>query len=413
MKKLFLFCLFSIAALTAPAAQIVRGPYLEDPTQTTLVLRWQTDEATPAWLEYGPVPRCNQIMTITPEGTQHKAVLYGMVPNQEYCYRVYVYNRAKDGTQEPVSGTFRTLFSAERKIVKFLAMGSTAASPETAASENNSLLPSLLMSAPVDDSGQARESLVALMAQEKSDFLIHTGNLTHSGLNSDANAEFFTPFKEVLRHTPLFIAVGPNEYGPDRESRDSKSFFLTNYRRFHDMTWSNATPKYYSFDSANARFIFLDTNIAEGAVWAPDIDEKSAQIAWLKNMLATSGEKWRIVIMNAPAYSSGARGANNEVFLNLVKIFEDYQVNLVLQGGDADYERTFAMWRGEPKPRGVTYVTLGTAATKPTKRENPNPATARFVSARHFAAIKIVDRKLSAKIYDEKGKLRDNFDLYL
>lgn len=413
MKKILIFYVFMLTALAASAAQIVRGPYLEDPTQTTLVLRWQTDVPTPSWLEYGPAPRCNQIMTITPEGTQHKAVLYGLVPNQEFCYRVYVYNRAQDGTQEPVSGTFRTLHSAERKIVNFLALGSTAASEVTQAPAQESFLPSILSSTSADDSAQARESLAALMANEKSDFLIHTGNLTNSGLNSDADAEFFTPFREVLRKTPLFIAVGPNEYGPDRDNRASKPFFQTNYRRFHDMSWSNATPKYYSFDTANARFVFLDTNIAEGAVWAPDIDEKSAQVTWLKNTLAGAGEKWRIVVMNAPAYSSGARGANNEVFLNLVKIFEDYQVNLVLQGGDADYERTFAMWRGEPKTRGVTYVTLGTAATRPTKRENPTPATARFVSARHYAAIKIVDRKLSAKVYDEKGKLRDSFDLYL
>ena len=397
---------------TGWAAHIVRGPYLEDPTQTTLVLRWQTDAVTPSWLEYGPAPRCNQMMTVTPAATQHKVVLYGLVPNQDFCYRVYVYNQAQDGTQEPVSGTFRTLFSAERKIVNFMAIGSTASSPASTPA-TDSFLPSILTSNTTDDSAQARESLAALMEREKSDFLIHTGNLTHSGLNSDANAEFFIPFQEVLRKTPLFIALGPNEYGPDRESRDSKSFFLTNYRRYHDMTWSNATPKYYSFDTANARFIFLDTNIAEGAVWAPDMDEKSAQITWLKSTLASAGEKWRIVVMNAPAYSSGARGANNEVFLNLVKIFEDYRVNLVLQGGDADYERTFAMFRGEPKPRGVTYVTIGTSATRPTKRENPHPSTARFVSTRHYAAFKIVDRKLSAKIYDEKGKLRDNFDLYL
>ena len=83
------------------------------------------------------------------------------------------------------------------------------------------------------------------------------------------------------------------------------------------------------------------------------------------------------------------------------------------KGGDADYERTFPMFRGEAKPRGITYVTLGTAAGKPTKRENPDPSTARFVSARHYAAVKIVDRKLSVKVYSDKGKQLDSFDLYL
>ena len=421
MKKINFLFLFLLFTSWADSSQIIRGPYLEDPTQTTLVMRWQTDTSTPAWLEYGPAPRCNQIMTLTPQGTQHKVVLYGLVPNQDFCYRVYVYNHAQDGVQEPVAGTFRTLFSAERKIVKFVALGATASSaPQEPVSEDPqetsaSFFPFMTAkpATPADDSAQARQNLAARIAEEKSDFLIHTGNLTRSGLNADANAEFFTPFEQVLRNMPLFVAVGPNEYGPDRQSRESKPFFLTNYRRFHDMSWSNATPKYYSFDSANARFIFLDTNVAEGAVWAPDITEKSAQVTWLKSTLAGAGEKWKIVVMNAPAYSSGVRGANNEVFLNLVKIFEEYRVNLVLQGGDRNYERTFPMFRGEPKQNGVTYVTLGTAAATPTKRENPHPSTARFVSQRHYASVKIVDRRLSAKVYSDKGKLLDSFDLYL
>lgn len=402
-----IFCLLlsiCLWPLEGWAAQVVRGPYLEDPTQTTLVLRWQTDQATPAWLEYGPAPRCNQIMTITPEVTQHKVVLYGLVPNQDFCYNLYVNNQAKTGVQEPISGSFRTLFSPERKIVNFLVLGSTADELLPGASEETAINP---------ETAQARERLAELMKSHPGDFLIHTGNITRSGLNAQANAEFFTPFQEILRRMPLFIALGPHEYGPDRADRESKNFFANQYRRYHDMSWSNASPKYYSFDTANARFIFLDTNAAQGAVWAPDLTEKSNQIAWLKTTLAGAHEKWKIVVMNAPAYSSGLLGSNSEVAENLVKIFEDYRVNLVLQGGDLNYERTFPMFRGEVKPRGVTYLTLGTAAPTPTKRENPHPSTARFVSLRHYAAIKIVDRKLSATVYSDKGKQLDNFDLYL
>lgn len=403
MKKILLLICFLCCAAQLPAARIIRGPYIEDPTQTTMILKWQTDISSPSWVEYGPVPRCNQIMTVVPEGTQHKVVLYGLVPNQDFCYRVYVYNEARDGAQTPAEGTFRTLYSAERKTVNFLAIGATGA--DVLADENGEPLP--------DEAASARKKLADLMESEKSDFLIHTGNMTYSGLNEDADREFFTPFKAVLAKNPLFVALGPNEYGPNRENRDSKAFLRTNYSRYHDMSWSRATPKYYSFDTANARFVFLDTNVAEGAVWAPEIGEKSTQTEWLKTTLAGAGEKWKIVVMNAPAYSSGARGANNEVFLNWVKIFEDYGVNLVLQGGDADYERTFPMFRGEPKPRGVTYVTLGTAAVQPAKRENPDPSTARFVSARHYAAGKIVDRKLTLKVYSDKGKELDKVEIYL
>ena len=403
MKKILISFLFLSSWMVSPTAQLTRGPYLEDPTQTTVVLRWQTDTTSPGWLEYGPAPRCNQIMTVTPEAYSHKAVLYGLVPNQDFCYRLYIYNRKRDGVQEPVEGTFRTLFSPERKIVNFLAIGSTGA--EAAVDEEGKPL--------FDEAERARENLASLMESEKSDFIIHTGNLTHSGLNEEANQEFFTPFREVLKKNPLFVALGPNEYGPARESRDSKSFLNNNYTRYHTMTWSNATPKYYSFDTANARFIFLDANVTLGAVWGPEIEADSAQTKWLKTTLAGAAEKWKIVVVNAPVYSSGANGANNAVFAAWSKIFEDYGVKLVLQGGDANYERTFPMFRGETKPRGVTYLTLGTAAPKPTKREHPDPSTARFVSARHYASVKIVDRKLSVKVYSERGKQLDAFDIYL
>jgi len=413
--RIFLPLLLCLCGLAAQAAEIIRGPYLEDVTLNTLILRWQTDISTPSWLEYGPVPNCNQIMTVTPAAYNHRVILHGLVPNQNFCYRVYVYNQAKDGVQDPVEGSFRTLYSPERKIVNFLAVGSTAGAWEETTGENLTDLSrsSAADLSKTDAAATPRREIAALMAKHDSDFLIHTGNLTHSGLNSDANNEFFLPFRNVLRKAPLFVALGPNEYGEDRENKDSKSFLRTNYSRFHDMTWSNATPKYYSFDTANARFIFLDTNITQGAAWAPELKEDSAQIKWLKTTLAGAPEKWKIVVMNTPAYSTGMNGPNSDVVSNLVKIFEDYRVKLVLQGGDADYERTFPMFRGETSSRGVTYVTLGTAGPTPTKRVGNDPSTARFVSARHYAVGKIVDRKLTLTVYSNTGKQLDKLDIYL
>lgn len=389
MRILLCFVL-ACCGVCASAAQIIRGPYIEDPTQTTMILRWQTDEPTPAWLEYGPAPRCNQIMKISPEGTEHKAVLYGLVPNQQFCYRLYVYNAGRDGVQAPVEGSFRTLYSAERKEVHFLALGNTAG-----------------------DNPGAKALLSAQMAPKKADFLIHTGDLTASGLNVDADAEFFTPYKETLVSTPLFVALGASEYGPERTERSSKSFVRANYSRFHDMSWSNATPKYYFFDTANARFIFLDANAAYGAVWAPDIDEKSTQRKWLQTALAGAAEKWKIVVVNAPMYSTGEKGPANEAAAQFVPLFERYGVNLVLQGADADYERTFPMLKDEPNSRGVTYITLGGGGATPTRRSGSHRSTARFVSAYHYAELNIVDRKMTVKVFNEQGKQIDKLELYM
>ncbi len=394
MKKFLLFCLCTLSG-NALATQVWRGPYVENPTPTAMTLRWQTSAAVPSWLEYGPVPRCNQIMTLTPAAYNHKAVLYGLVPNQDYCYHLYVGNTDGETTNEPISGTFRTLFSPERKVVTFLALGETG-SPITN-----------------EEDSAARQHLAQQMAQETADFVVHTGNLISSGLNEDADAEFFKPFAAVLQNKPFIAALGPNEYGPQRTDRESKPFLHTNYSRYHDMPWSNATPKYYYFDTANVRFVVLDSNAAYGAVWAPDINEESAQTKWLKTTLGSAGDKWKIVVVNAPAYSTGAHGYNQAVFEAWAQIFEDYRVNLVLQGGDANYERTFPLRGGVTHPRGVTYVTLGTAAKTPTKRFYQDAYTARFVSARHYAVVKIVDRKLTVKVYSDAGKELDKFEMYL
>ncbi len=396
MKKLLLLlCCFS--SVCGYGAQVIRGPYLENPTPTAMTLRWQTNTPTPAWLEYGPTPRCNQIMTLTPAAYNHKAVLYGLVPNQDYCYHLYVENSAKTGVQQPISGSFRTLFSPERKVVTFLALGNTGSEPDT------------------EDSTQdtARQAIADLMAREEADFVIHTGNLTHSGLNEDADTELFGPFAPVLQNKPLLVALGPNEYGPDKANRDSKSFLYSNYTRYHDMPWSNATPKYYYIDTANVRLIVLDSNLVEGAVWAPEMDEESAQTKWLKTTLGSAADKWKIVVLNAPAYSTGLAGSSQGVFDNWVKIFEDYRVHLVLQGGDPNYERSFPWRNEETHPRGVTYVTLGTAAATPGKRTSSEKHTARFVSARHYARVNIVDRKLTFTVFSDTGKQLDKFEMYL
>lgn len=404
-KTLFIFFVLFAAAMPAAAAQIVRGPYIEDPTQNTMVLRWQTDEDTPSWLEYGPAPRCNQLMTITPSSTSHKAILYGLVPNQDYCYRLYVYNQAKDGVQAPVEGTFRTLFSAERKVVKFLALGNTGA-PLPVAGEDGIV--------PPDFAAEARQALADRMAARQADFFIHTGNITHSGLNADADREFFTPFKTVLASNPLLVALGPNEYGPDRTEKESKPFLRANYSNFHSMSWGPGTPKYYTFDTANTRFIFLDANSTYGAVWAPSLEADSAQMKWLKTALTSNVEgKWKIVVLNAPLYSTGPVAPNNEAASKLIKLFEDYKVNLVLQGNSPNYERTFPMFRGEPNVRGVTYVTLGAGGLEPQKRASGDSSTARYVAAYHYAYGQVVDRKLTLKVFDQTDKQIDSIELYL
>ena len=71
------------------------------------------------------------------------------------------------------------------------------------------------------------------------------------------------------------------------------------------------------------------------------------------------------------------------------------------------------MWRGEPNQRGVVYMTLGGGGAQPQKRASSDASTARYVGAYHYAQGKIVDRKMTVKVYDQGDKLLDTVELYL
>ncbi|MDR0953435.1 MAG: metallophosphoesterase [Elusimicrobiota bacterium] len=391
MKKfLYLTVLFLFATAAANAAQIVRGPYTEDPEQTTAVIKWAANEPTASWLEYGPEGKCSQLMLISSKKMSHSTTLHGLIPNTQFCYKVYVQNNAGNGVQAPFEGTFKTLSSPERKIVNFMVLGKTSDATFTSKDIKNAMAQS--------------------MAAYNSDFLIHTGDIASNGTPEATDAEFFTYYQSVLKNNPLLIALGEAEYGPNRASAEGKYFLSNNYKKIHSMPWSKGTPNYYYIDTANARLIFIDTNNLYEALAAPSLSPKSSQYEWLKKSLATTDNgKWKIVIMHHPVYSSGA--TPDLLSHTLAPLFEAQKVNLVIQGHQGAYERTKPIRNGQSAKSGPIYLTIGGGnLLEPASYKNE--WTAKYYELPHFAQIGIVDRKLSIRVFTHENKRIDALDIY-
>ena len=391
MRKLFIIpFLFFTASLNA--AVIIRGPFVEDAEPTSAVIRWTTDTPSPAWIEYGPEGKCSQLMAISSKKINHAITLHGLIANTKFCYKIYVMNNAGTGVQEAKAGTFRTLFTPERKIVNFLVIGNSA-DPKGLAME-------------------MKKQMAQSMKDYPADFLIHTGDIGAGGGIVKSDDDFFLPYRTVLTDAPLFPVLGEEEYGENRSTKEGKGFLAANFKKVHSVPWSKGTPNYYSIDTANARIVFIDTNNMYGALQAPAIDNKSNQYAWLRDTLAKAGaNKWKIVVMHHPVYSSGE--SEDRLSQVLAPLFEAQKVNLVIQGHQGAYERTKPIYKGAESKGGPIYITVGGSGKFFEESSYENPWSSKYYALPHFVYISIVDRKLSLRTYTHENKRIDALDIYL
>ncbi|MFA5937601.1 MAG: metallophosphoesterase [Candidatus Paceibacterota bacterium] len=387
MKKLLLALTLLSAAHGARAASIVRGPYSENPRQESVVIRWRVDAATVSWLTYGVAPDCAQFQTIYPSAKDHTAELYGLSPDTQLCYNIYL--PAPGGAVLASSGTARTLRPLEQRSFEFLALG---------------------------DSGSGlgeHYDIGRQLARFNPDFVIHTGDITDFGTDETADKQYFRPFAGIMRKAPFFIALGNHEYAPVKTPPEkTRGFLAANYLPFHQMPPGPGTPHYYSFATANALFICLDTNAADGVKSAPGIEPGSAQRQWLEDTLSRSAATWKFVFLHEPLYSSGAHGSSKLLIKSLAPLFEKYQVDVVFQGHDHGYERTRPLKNGIAAPEdGVIYITLAGGGSPLYIQTTQNDWSEKYLPVYNFAKGAVNGETFTLSVFDRSGKPLDSLSI--
>ena len=373
---------------SAAALGLTRGPYVENPTQDSALIRWRTEISTVTWLEYGPQPSCAKTMTISAAGTEHAIKLFDLLPATTYCYRLTVpYN---DGANSVLAatGTFSTFRQPEQTGVEFVIFGNTG-------------------------SGEPAEaSLAEAMLRPNPDFALHTGNLLPSGKDAEADQFYFTPHNRLLAKMPVFIAPGPNEYGNIATGWSGKNFLKSNYKRWHQMSWGPGSPAYYSFKTANALFIVIDTNFASGTAAAPEISSNTAQMVWLRNTLSHGTNRWKFVFTHTPLYSNGGPGPYPSLTAELAPLFEKYKVNAVFQGSDPCYERFQLLEDNTPmETGGVLYITSSNSGRPAEHTPEAGAWTAKLAAVPHFVHVSVSFNAAVIKAYGADGVLLDEYTL--
>ncbi|MBE5938838.1 MAG: metallophosphoesterase family protein [Lachnospiraceae bacterium] len=268
----------------------------------------------------------------------HQAEVKGLTPGTEYYFRV----GDKKANQWSDYGTFKTA-SADITNFKFVAVTDT---------QNQHLADAFYSANTMEE---------ALKTAGNSAFILHSGDFVDNGNHEDLWMGLMNTSKEVLMNNIIAPAVGNHE--------EEDNAFWQHFKLPHTNN-HKTTGIYYSYDYGKTHFVVLDTNKVNSDA-ASYIDDE--QLEWLEEDLKTAkenGTQWIIVNMHKGLYTIGEH-ADNEKFagengarLRVGKVFEDYGVDLVIQGHDHCPSVSKPIKQGKVSEDGIIYINTGSAGAK-------------------------------------------------
>lgn len=301
----FLLALATGAPDARATSPLTRHPYLQSLGTDRVVMMWRS--ATPAVhvVEYGIGPVYSQSASSPLATTDHEVLLTGLQPGTRYTYRI-----REDTTillEEPSFCWFRTDAGKSDTDYSFFVCGDVGEPPP-------------------DGFQHYTEQRIRGMSPA-ADFGLLTGDLVYpDGESAVYDLHLMTPWRELLRNTPVWPVPGNHDWHVDPE---------TNYRR----EWALPNNEhYYSFDYGTAHFIGLDT--AEGELY-----DEANQLAWLRaDLMAARGRyQWTFVYYHHPLITCTYKGNEEELAAKLLPIFDEFRVDMCFTGHAHTYERLFPM----------------------------------------------------------------------
>lgn len=259
--------------------------------------------------------------TNAPEYIVHKTKAAGLKPGTEYWFRV------GDASLDLWSdaGNFRTADSDGK--FTFIDLADPQAKTELEAELS------------ADTFELANETV------KDSEFMIINGDIVDTGMNEEQWGWVLDNSDDTLYNTTLVAAAGNHDEDPEA--------YIEHFNISVPAGSSVKTGAYYSYDYENAHFIILNNNedSEEYRNFTPE------QIKWLETDVksAKSNDKinWIIAIMHKGPYTTSNHATDDDIMdengvrEKVAPLFNQFGVDLVLQGHDHIYARTMPVKDGE------------------------------------------------------------------
>ncbi len=273
----------------------------------------------------------SRLKTSLGEVSMHTVTFKDLTPGTLYCYRV--------GNERTVPLSEKDAKSAEEHLAKYA--WSEWIHFRTAKTFEGEVTP--LKFVYVGDaqndvkSHWSRLIRTAFLDAPGSCLMIHAGDLINSANNDHEWGQWFEAGSFAFSTVPQLCVPGNHEYGIDlyadrKEGEEPKKKLTRRWAQQFEYPKNGpegSTENVYYVDVQGVRFIGLDSNI-----------DPKPQGEWLRKVLAENPNRWTIVMHHHPIYSTGKGRDNSEIRETFQPIYDEFKVDLVLQGHDHTYGRT-------------------------------------------------------------------------
>ena len=262
--------------------------------------------------------------------------------------------------------------------------------------------------AAVGDFGINENSIKTLKNIQSSnpEIILITGDLGQS------TAKEWIEFSEFMEKNKIYITLGDSDLS-------ERNDYLKHYALNDD---------YHSFDYQNIHFLAISTNEEKDDEIGIFSDPMRLDfiVTDLSNAANNSETDWIIVFLHHPMYTSTPNSYSMDLRSLLQPTFDLYGVDLVINGHQHAYERTYPVMFNNAitdyekcsynNPDGQIYLTVGTGGHSHAKSEQKHPWS---VIQNHndygFMNIKVVNdgKTLYGEFTSNTGKVMDTFQINL
>ncbi len=319
-----------------PTEGLVRGPYLQNGTPTSAVLRWRTARPTDSRVSVGSTPTSLGREIVDPTlTTEHEVTIDGLTPDTRYYYG---FGHTREGRAVWLGGDettfFMTLPTGARPI-RIWALGDSGTKNE--------------------DAKRVRDAYAAHTGGRYTDVWLMLGdNAYDNGTDAEYQQAVFDMYPTFLRQSFLWPTIGNhetrNKHGvADVEGAPYMQMF-TMPRAGEAGGVASGSERYYSFDYGDVHFINLDSMTTTGESDLLTRSFPGAMITWLQEDLAANTKRWTIAYWHHPPYTKGTHDSDKAgdyesalVRRSVLPLLEAAGVDLVLSGHSHVYERSYLL----------------------------------------------------------------------